>query len=83
MQSKQNSVFDARTFPQIWQGLTQSQQSELRYQLTRNADCSRQSVYNWSKGITPISLAMRKKVAATMGKTLGLNVSHITLFPSR
>ena len=74
---------DARTFPQIWGCLTRGEQDELRYQLTRNGDCSRTSVYYWSKGTTPVSLGMRKKVASTIKSALGLNVSHLTLFPGR
>lgn len=83
MQSKQNSDIDARTFPQIWETLTPAEQGELRFQLTRNGDCSRVTVYNWSKGMCPASIGLRKKAASTMGKFLGKNVSHITLFPIR
>ena len=72
---------DARTFPQIWETLSAAEQSNLRYELTRSGEASRTSVYNWSKGICPISVGMRKKVATTISRTLGLNVSHITLFP--
>lgn len=74
---------DARTFPQIWETLTPAEQAELRYQLTRNGDCSRTTVFNWSRGVSPVSIGLRKKVASTMRSALGLNVSHITLFPSR
>ena len=74
-------TIDARTFPQIWETLSAAEQSNLRYELTRNGECSRTSVYNWSKGMCPISVALRKKVADKMSKTLGLRVSHITLFP--
>lgn len=72
---------DARTFPQIWETLSAAEQSNLRYELTRTGEASRTSVYNWSKGICPVSVGMRKKVASTISRTLGLNVSHITLFP--
>ena len=72
---------DARTFPQIWETLSAAEQSNLRYELTRSGEASRTSVYNWSKGICPIAVGMRKKVATTISRTLGLNVSHITLFP--
>lgn len=72
---------DARTFPQIWETLSVAEQSNLRYELTKSGDCSRVSIYNWSKGTCPISVGLRKKVASTINRTLGLNVSHITLFP--
>lgn len=72
---------DARTFPQIWETLSAAEQSNLRYELTKSGDASRTSVYNWSKGLCPISIGMRKKVASTISRTLGLRVSHITLFP--
>lgn len=81
MYNKEN--IDARTFPQIWETLTSSEQQELRFQLTKNGDCSKTSVFYWSKGVTPASLGMRKKVAAAMKSYLGLNVSHLTLFPGR
>ena len=75
---------DARTFPEIWGDLTLAEQEELRDRLTRNGDCTRMTLFNWAKkGVRPISLAMRRKVAATMNKYLGLNVSHLTLFPGR
>ena len=79
MYTKEN--IDARTFQKIWETLTPAEQSNLRYELTKNGECSRTSVYNWSKGICPINVALRKKVADKMNKTLGLHVSLITLFP--
>lgn len=83
MQMYNKNDFDARSFPQIWETLTPAEQMELRFQLTRNGDCSRTSVFHWSKGVTPVSLGMRKKVASVMKSVLGLNVSHLTLFPMR
>lgn len=74
---------DARTFPQIWETLTPAEQEELRDRLTRNGDCTRMTLFNWTRGVRPISLAMRRKVASAMNKYLGLNVSHLTLFPGR
>ena len=74
-------AIDARTFQQIWETLSAAEQSDLRYELTKNGECSRTSVYNWSKGMCPISVALRRKVADKMGKVLGLRVSHRTLFP--
>lgn len=79
MYKKEN--IDARTFPEIWETLTPAEQSELRFELTKNGESSRTSIYNWSKGKCPINVALRKKVADKMNKTLGLNVSHLTLFP--
>lgn len=73
---------DARTFAEIWGGLTAAEQSELRYQLTKNGDCSRVSVYKWAvKGVRPVSLGMRKRVSSIVNRTLGIKTSHITLFP--
>ncbi len=72
---------DTRTFPEIWETLSVAEQTELRYELTRNGDCSRTTVYYWSKGVIPASIALRKKVADKMRRLLGLSVSHITLFP--
>jgi len=79
MYVKENS--DTRTFPEIWETLSIAEQQELRYELTRRGDCTRASVYNWSKGVCPISIALRKKVAEKINKLFGLNVSHLNLFP--
>ncbi len=76
-------TIDARTFPEIWETLSPAEQSELRFQLTRNGDCSRTAVFMWSKGVMPKSLSVRKKVASTIKSILGLNVRHLTLFPGR
>ena len=81
MQRYNKETVDARTFPEIWETLSAAEQSNLRYELTKTGDASRTTVYNWSKGTCPISVGMRKKVASTMNRTLGLNVSHLTLFP--
>lgn len=81
MQINTQNQLDARTFPEIWEKLTLAQQEELRDRLVRNGDCTRMSLYNWTKGVRPFSLALRRKVATYMNKYLGLNVSHITLFP--
>lgn len=83
MQNNTQNQSDARTFPEIWEKLTLAEQEELRDRLVRNGDCTRMSLYNWTKGVRPFSLALRRKVAMTMNKYLGLNVSHITLFPGR
>ncbi len=74
-------TIDARTFQEIWKSLTNAEQSELRYELTKNGECSRTSLYNWSKGVAPINVNLRRKVASTMGRILGLRVSATTLFP--
>lgn len=81
MQRYNKETIDARTFQQIWETLSAAEQSTLRYELTKSGDASRTSVYNWSKGKNPINVGLRKKVAATMNRTLGLRVSHLTLFP--
>ena len=83
LQMYSENNLDARTFPEIWETLTLAEQEELRDRLTRYGDCTRMTLFNWTKGVRPISLAMRRKVAAAMNKYLGLNVSHITLFPGR
>lgn len=71
---------DTRTFPQVWNSLTRTEQAELRDVLTRNGRCSRVSVYRWTKGASPISPALRREVASVIRKTFGLPVSHMTLF---
>lgn len=82
MQKYTENDYDARTFAEIWGKLTPAEQSELRFQLTRNGDCSRVSVYKWAeKGVRPVSLGMRKRVSSIVNKTLGIKTTHLTLFP--
>lgn len=82
MQNNTQNQSDARTFAEIWGGLTPAQRSELRFQLTRNGECSRVSVYKWAeKGVYPISLGMRRRVSNIVNKTLGIKTTHMTLFP--
>ncbi len=81
MQRYNKETLDARTFQEIWNSLSPEEQSDLRYELTKNGECSRTSLYNWSKGVAPINVSLRRKVASTMGRILGLRVSHTTLFP--
>lgn len=82
MQKYTENNNDARTFSEIWGELTAAERSELRFQLTRNGDCSRVSVYKWAvRGVRPVSLGMRKRVSYIVNRTLGIKTSHITLFP--
>jgi len=81
MYEKEN--IDARTFPQIWNSLTATEQAELRDRLMRTGDISRTALFNWSKGKTsPASIGNKRRVAAAINKFLGYNVSHLTLFPT-
>lgn len=82
MQVYEKSDIDARTFPQIWETLTSAEQAELRDALIKKTSCTRQSIFNWSNGTSPIYRDIRVKVADTIKKTFGFNVSHLTLFPS-
>ena len=74
---------DTRTFPELWQSLSPAEQGEVRYQIMRDTLCTRQSVHNWANGATPIYRDIRIKVAKSITKVLGLNVSHLLLFPDR
>lgn len=82
MQVYEKCDIDARTFPEIWESLTPAERSELRYLLVKNAGCTRQSVFNWSKGSYPVYRDKRLKVAYIVGHHLHLNVNHMTLFPN-
>ena len=82
MQTYENCDIDTRTFPEIWKGLTPAQQSELRFQLIKSTSCTRQSVNNWTKGVSPIYRDTRVRAAKCVNTTLGLNVNHTTLFPN-
>lgn len=62
-------------------GTRSSRQLELRDELVRNMNISRQTVHNWGTGQTkPIYDDVKKKVANIINRTLGISVSYKTLF---
>ena len=82
MQDYEKCGTDARSFPEIWESLTPVERAELRHQLIKNVGVTRQTVDNWSKGVTPIMRDIRVKVARCFGQALNIHVSHTTLFPN-
>lgn len=82
MQFYEKSKIDARTFPEVYRMLNSAEQAELRYALMKKTRCTKRSVYNWAKGVTPIYRPIRVAVADTIKKTFGFNVNHLTLFPT-
>lgn len=73
---------DARTFSQVWCSLSPAMQAELRCELTGKGECTRQAVWAWTKGVTPRSLATRKRVERILNNYLRIHTSHLTLFPN-
>lgn len=63
--------------------LTPTEQTELRFNLMREVFCTRQTIYNWAKGKTPVYRSVRVDAAKTIGKVLGIRTSHTILFPTK
>lgn len=82
MQEKER---DLRTFPQIWGTLTKDEKEDVtRRLITDGFTLSRQTVWNWAKGIwQPRTLATKNGVAVSVSKVLGLRVFGQTLFPAK
>lgn len=73
---------DTRTFPEVWANLTPAERSLLRGNLIDKIKCTRQSVENWSKGMSPIYRHIREDVAKTINQTFGYKVHFVSLFPN-
>lgn len=73
---------DARTFPQVWGSLSPAEQEELRYQLVRSGVCTRQSIWNWSRGGRPQTMDVRRRISAMLNRHLKIKTTQLTLFPN-
>lgn len=82
MQEYKKSGIDTRTFPEIWGTLTSAEQAELRDALMKKFSITRQAIHNWTRGAAPFYRPARVVTAEVIKKTLGYNVSHLTLFPN-
>lgn len=75
---------DARTFPEIWSGLTKTEQNELRTNIVAKLGCTTASVCNYASGKSvPFSKPGRAAVAAAVEKITGKRNPPELLFPGR
>ena len=76
---------DSRAFPEIWGALNKDEKAEVTYRIIADrCAINRQTVWNWATGKTqPTSPLIKKAVAASVGKALGIRVLPATLFPAR
>lgn len=84
MQKYKECCTDTRTFVEVWDNLTPAQRSLLRHNLIDTIKCTRQSVDNWAKGMSPIYLPIREQVANVVNLTFpgDQKVHHVSLFPN-
>lgn len=82
MQKYVKSNTDTRTFTEVWQTLTAAERGLLKENLIETLCCTRQSVDNWGKGMSPINRGFREKVAKVINKTFNYKTHYITLFPN-
>ena len=82
MQSKENNPIDTRSFPEIFNHLTKSQQQDLTIRLYNAKACTvRQTIFKWAHGTIPGNGAVRDTVAKVVSKFIGTKTPSDTLFP--
>ena len=83
MQSKQNNPIDTRSFPEIYNSLTNLQQQDLTVRFFNAGICTcRQAVWQWSRGTAPRQEISRQAVARILGNYIGAKLPVKTLFPN-
>lgn len=83
MQRKQKCEIETRTFPQIWDSLSQDERDDLTLRLYAAKCCrTRQSIWEWASGKgQPGAMLVRDTVAKTVSKFIGRKSTPQTLFP--
>ena len=76
---------DARTFPQIWEGLTSNEREDLTIEIYKTKCCrTRQTIWKWAnEKARPGSPLVRETVAKVVSKAIGAKVYPHTLFPEK
>ena len=81
MQSKQEKTTDARTFVEIYQSLSRSEREWLIYKINTTVGVTRQSVWQWGKGICqPLGISAKRDVAKIVSSMLNIKTSPTILF---
>lgn len=63
MQMNENKSIDARTFPEIWETLTEYQRENLRFAVLVNIRVSPQTFWNWRTGKRRPDFLHRREIA--------------------
>lgn len=75
---------DTRTFVEIWNSLTPSQQEELQVRIIRDAETNSTTFWFWKAGKSrPGTPLARKTVAGTVSRYLRTPVKPEFLFPKK
>ena len=75
---------DTRTFVEIWNSMTPSQQEELQERIIRDAETNNTTFWFWKAGRSrPGTPLARKIVAGTVSKYLKISVNPAYLFPKK
>ena len=82
MQRYTKNNTDERTFQQIWNDITPAERGLLKSNLIEKLRCSRQTIENWGKGLSPINKGFRQETERVIKKTFGFKVHYISLFPN-
>ena len=81
MQMNENKTIDARTFPEIWETLTDYQKDNLRFAIYVNLRVSPQTLWNWRHGKRTPNGANQKEVARRTSIVAKVKCKPELLFP--
>lgn len=81
MQMNENKSIDARTFPEIWETLTDYQKNNLRFAIYVNLRVSPQTLWNWRHGKRTPNWANQKEVARLTSIVAKVKCKPELLFP--
>lgn len=80
MQRKEKEIIKS-SFPIVWETLTSAEKIAIRSELTQKMGISYRTVTNWSNGVQPVNIAMKKSAANIIGRVLGVQAPYLVLFP--
>ena len=82
MQRNKILVINPKSFPEIWAALTEQQKDDLSIKFYQSQCCkTRQTVWNWAKGVFKPLPLHRNVIADILTKYLGEKFYAHTLFP--
>ena len=81
MQMNENKSIDARTFPEIWETLTDYQRDNLRFAGLVNMRVSPQALWNWWTGKRRPDFLHRKEIARLTSIVTKTKCNPELLFP--
>lgn len=81
MQMNENKTIDARTFPEIWETLTDYQRENLRFAIYINLRVSPQTLWYWRHGKRTPNWANQKELARLTSIVTKKRCSPELLFP--